>query len=140
MAAIGTRALVVSIGATDYTAEVSNCRITAGDSDSDFLTFADAAAGGGRQYALEFTAVQDAETGSLWDQVFTVAGTTVACIVKPYGNTVASATQPHFTFNAVVKEPDGDFLGGEANSSTTSRFTFDASWPLEGKPTRLVTP
>lgn len=136
MAALGTRTLVLSIGGTDYTAQVSKAVITSNAADSDFVTFADAAAGGKREYRLEFTAVQDAATGTLWDKVWSAAGTSVAFILKPYGNAAASATQPWYTGNATITEPDGDFIGGEANASTTARFTFDASWVLDAKPTK----
>lgn len=139
MAKLGTRALTITVGGDDVTAEVSNCRITAGASDSDFTTFADAAAGGSRVYKLEFTAAQDPEAGSLWDQVWAHAGETLAVVIKPAGGaTAASATQPHFTGNVVVTEPDGDLLGGEANASATARFTFDGSWEFTAKPTRVI--
>jgi len=138
MAGIGTRLLKIDVAGTDYTAQVAKAVIVSGESDSDFVTFADAAAGGAREYRLEFTAVQDAVAATLWDKVWTVAGTTVACILKPYGNTTASATQPHYSFNAVVSEPDGDFIGGEADKSVTARMTIECSWVLEGKPTKVV--
>lgn len=138
MAALGTRTLTVSVGGTDYTAQVSKAVITSGEADSDFVTFADAAAGGAREYRLEFTAVQDMASATLWDKVFSTPGTTVAFLVKPYGNATASATQPHFSGNAVITEPDGDFIGGEADASSTARMTFDCSWVLTAKPTRVV--
>lgn len=138
MAGIGTRLLQITVDSVDYTAEVSRAAIVSGESDSDFVTFADAAAGGAREYRLEFTAVQDAETTSLWSQVFDNAGSTVACLLKPYGNTAASATQPHFSFDAVISEPDGDFIGGDADASSTARFTIECSWVLEGKPAKVT--
>lgn len=138
MAALGTRALVLTVGGTDYTAQVSKVVITSGEADSDFVTFADAAAGGAREYRLEFTAVQDEATASLWDKVWTTAGTTVAYLVKPYGNATASATQPHFSGNATITEPDGDFIGGEADASTSARMTFECSWVLAAKPTKVI--
>lgn len=138
MTALGTRALTLTIGGEDYTAQVSNCRITAGDSDTDFVSFADAAAGGAREYKLAFTAVQDPEADTIWDLVWSAAGTTVAAVIKPNGGTTASATQPHFTGNVVITEPDGDILGGEANASATAKFTFDAEWTFTAKPTRVI--
>ena len=138
MAALGTRLLVITIGGTDYTAQCSKAVITSGEADSDFVTFADAAAGGKREYKLNLEAVQDAATGTLWDKVWTASGTTVACILKPYGNATASVGQPHYSFNAVVTEPDGDYIGGEADASTTARFTFEVEWPLEAKPTKVT--
>lgn len=138
MAGIGTRLLKITIGGTEYNAQVSVAKLTTAESDSDFVTFADAAAGGARQYTLEFTAVQDLVTGTLWDQVWTNAGATVACILKPYGNTTASPTQPHYSFNAVVTEPDGDFIGGEADKSTTAQQVIECAWPLTAKPTKVT--
>lgn len=138
MTALGTRLLTLTIGATDYTAQVSNCRITSGEADTDFVSFTDAAAGGKREYKLAFTAVQDPATNTIWDLVWTQAGSTVAAVIKPAGGTTASATQPHFTGNVVITEPDGDLLGGEANASTTAKFTFEAEWSYTAKPTRVV--
>ena len=138
MSALGTRLLVISIGGTDYTAEVSKAVITSGEAGSDFVTFADAAAGGAREYRLEFTAAQDLATGTLWDRVWSASGSEVACLLKPYGNAAASATQPHYTFNATITEPDGDFLGTEADASTTARATFECSWVLDAKPVKVT--
>lgn len=139
MANLGTRLLTVTVGGVDYTAQVSDCRIIAGEGDSDFVTFADAAAGGSRLYSLKFVGVQDPATGTLWDKVWTSPGTTVAVIIKPAGGAVTpSPTQPHFTGNVIVTEPDGDLLGGEADASSTARFTFEGEWPFTAKPTRLV--
>ncbi|WP_345271770.1 hypothetical protein [Nocardioides nanhaiensis] len=126
------------MGGTDYTAVVTNCRITAGAADSDITTFLDAASGGAREYKLEFTAIQDPATATLWNTMFTAPGTSVAVIVKPAGGTTASPTQPHFTGNVIVSEPDGDILGGEANASSTARFTFDCAWTFTAKPVRVT--
>ena len=133
MAGIGTRKLQISIDGTDYTAEVSKCEITSNDAGSDFTTFADAA-----EYRLEFTAQQDAAAASLWSEVFDNAGSTVAFIMMPYGNATASASEPHFEGNATITEPDGTFIGGEANSSSTARQTFDCAWVCDAKPTRVT--
>ena len=138
MAQLGTRLLKLEIDAVERSAEVSNARITSGESDSDFLTFADAAAGGARQYNLSFTAAQDAVAATLWDLIWTGAGDEVDGTFIPYGNAVPSATQPHYEFTAVVSEPNGDLLGGEANTSVTARFTIDCEWKLTGKPTKLI--
>lgn len=138
MAGIGTRLLKMTVSGTERNAECATAEITSGETDSDFQTFADAAAGGGRDYKLHILAVQDAAVGTLWDLVWASSGSTVACVLKPYGNTTASASQPHYSFNAVVTEPEGTFLGGEADKSTTARMTFEAEWPLEAKPTKIT--
>jgi hypothetical protein len=141
MAAIGTRKLKIQVGTppVEYNMDVSRAEVTSGETDSDFVSFADAAAGGGRDYALEFTAVQDATTASLWSEMWDNAGDEVAVIMAPYGNDIASATEPHFEMTAVVSEPDGTILGGEADASTSAKFTFECEWKLTGKPDRVVT-
>ncbi|MGC4940947.1 hypothetical protein [Kribbella sp. DT2] len=138
MAQLGTRLLKLEIDGAERSAEVSNARITTGAADSDFLTFAQAAAGGSRQYALAFTAAQDLVADTLWDLIWTGAGTEVTGTFIPYGNEVPSATQPHYDFIAVVTEPDGDLLGGEANVSTTARMTVECVWQLTAKPTKVI--
>jgi hypothetical protein len=138
MAGIGTRLLQLTINSVDVTAEISTGKITSNDAGSDFTTFADAAAGGAREYRLEFTAVQDAATGSLWTEVFDNAGDSVPFLLKPYGNATASASQPHFSGNATITEPDGDFIGGDADKSTTARMTFSCAWVCDAKPTRVT--
>lgn len=138
MAQLGTRKLKIEVDAVEYTAEVSKAVVTSAESDSDFLTFAGASAGGARDYKLEFTAAQDAAAGTLWSEVFDNAGDTVPVTLMPYGNAVPSAAEPHFTMNAVISEPDGDFIGGEADSSSSARFTFECAWELEGKPVRVT--
>jgi hypothetical protein len=138
MAAIGTRKLQIEIDGTEYTAEVSNVRVVAGESDSDFVTFADAAAGGSREYRLAITLAQDAAASSLWSEIFDNAGTTVPFTIMPYGNAVASATEPHFTGSCVISEPDGDLLGGEANASPSARFTVEVEWVCTAKPARVA--
>ena len=139
MAGLGTRLLKLKIGTDEVTAQVSKAVIGSAEADSDFVTFADAAAGGKREYTLQLIAVQDMATGTVWDKVWSAAGTTVAAKVNPYGNETATATEPHFTGNVTITEPDGDLVGGEADASTSARFTFEVSWVFAAKPTKLTT-
>lgn len=138
MAALGTRSLQISVAATDYTAQVFNVDISSEAADDSEVTYAEAAAGGGRVYTLNFTAYQDMTTGTLWDKVWASAGTSAAVIIKPYGNAAASTTQPHYTGNVTITEPDGVLIGGEANSSATARQKFEASWVFAAKPTKVT--
>lgn len=139
MAAIGTRKLTLSIDGDDVTAEVSTATIATKESESDFVSFADAAAGGSREYSLKLTFVQDAASASLWDQVWSHAGDDIAVIVRPYGNSAASAGEPHFTGTVTITEPDGDLLGGDADPSTSARFVTEVEWVFTAKPTRVTT-
>jgi hypothetical protein len=138
MAQIGTRKLKIEVDGTEYTADVSNTRITSAAADSDFVSFAQAAAGGARAYQLAGTAAQDAVADSFWDVVYSQAGADLDVTIMPYGNPVPSTTEPHFTTTITVGEPDGDFLGGEANASTTAKMTFDFAFDCT-RPVRVTT-
>ena len=138
MAAIGTRLLKMTIGGNDVEAQISKAIVTSGEASSDFVTFAEAAAGGAREYKLALTAVQDPAANTIWSTVFDSAGSSVACVYKPFGNATPTPTQPHFTFNAIVSEPDGDLLGSEADASATARALIELEWTLTGKPTKVT--
>jgi hypothetical protein len=138
MAQITTRQLVMTLDGADVTAQISTCIVKTAETDSDFVSFADAAAGGGRDYKLALTFVQDPAADTVWDQVWSHAGEEVPVIIKPFGNAVATAGQPHFTATAVISEPDGDLLGGEADASPSNRFTTEVEWALTGKPVKVV--
>lgn len=140
MTAIGTRKLTLEIGGVERAAEVSKSVVTSNPADSDFTSFEDAKNGGGREYGLNIIATQDADSASLWSEVWDNAGSEIPVTVRPYGNELPSATQPHFEGTVVISEPDGDLLGGEANASNTARFTFEVTWKFLAKPTRVTTP
>lgn len=139
MTALGTRLLKLKIGATEYTSEVSTCEITSKAADSDFTSFADAASGGAREYALEMTMKQDLATATLWRLAWASAGTTVAAKVNPYGNATATATEPHYSGNVTITEPDGTLIGGAANPSVSARMTITVRWVWTAKPAELTT-
>ncbi len=135
---VGTRKLVLRVDSTDFTDSVKDVRIVAGDKDSDFMSFAEALAGGARQYALALSMKQSTDTTSLWYYAWSEAGTDVAVEVWPngYGAAGAASTdKPKISGTVTIVEPDGDFLGGEANKSTTAKFTTEVEWIFTAKPT-----
>lgn len=144
MARIGTRLLVLTVGGTDYTSDVSSVVISADDTDSDFVSYADAATGGGRTYTLKLTLVQDPATTALFDKVWSAAGTTVAYVIKPFGITAnggpatATPTQPWYSGSVVISEPNGDLIGGDADKSVTGVQTIDVEWVCTAKPTKAT--
>lgn len=138
MGQINKRSQVVLVDGNDVSDAMSNARYTSAETDSDFVSFADAAAGGGRDYTFSGTLVQDAATGTLWDEIWSNAGSEVPIVIRPYGNVTPTVAQPHFSATAVITEPDGDLLGGDADASTTARQTVEIAWPLTGKPTKVT--
>lgn len=138
MARVNKRSALIFVEGTDFSGQISNFRITSAETESDFVTFEDAAAGGARDYNVEGTCAQDTDTASFWSFIWDASGDTVTGIYKPHGNAVASPTQPHYTWSATVKEPDGDLLGGDADASTTAVQTLDFAWPLDAKPVKVT--
>jgi hypothetical protein len=137
---IGTRKTILKIGGTDYTDSVSKCSIVAGDKDSDFMSFAEALAGGARDYTLALTIRQDTAAASLWYYIWDNAGDDVAVEFWPNGGTTEGATTPKITGTVTIREPDGDMLGGEANKSTTAVNVVEVEWQFTAKPVIDITP
>lgn len=143
MPEIGTRALRLYVDGTEFTSSVSDVRIVAGEKDTDFVSFSEAAAGGAREYFLNLTLKQNTDTSSLWDYIWTQAGTDVAVVVWPNGQNTTNPATPTTTYPSVtgtvsIREPDGDLLGGTADKSTTARLTTSVAWPYTAKPTRAT--
>jgi hypothetical protein len=99
------------------------------------ITFADAQSGGSRQYLLNGTAIQSMDTASFWTFVWANTGQKFTYTLAPFGNVTPTADQRHLTGEVIIgPKPD---LGGEANISANSAFTFDFSWQLVQEPSLL---
>jgi hypothetical protein len=137
---LGARSLKIKIGTAEYAADINDCQLISGPADSAFTSFAAAAAGGARKYTLKFTATQDpADSTSIWRKVWTSAGSTAAVSINPYGGAAFSATNPGYQGNVVITEPDGNMLGGAANSDPSARFTIELEWVFAAKPLEITT-
>ena len=111
MTAFGTRLLTFKMGGTEVTTQVSNVTVESAPTDSDFVSFADAAAGGGRKYTLKGTATQDPANGTIFDKIWSATGTTVAVVIAPNGGAAPSEATPAYNCNAIISEPDGEAPG-----------------------------
>lgn len=145
MTAIGGRRMNVKItGGTPssvlFAGYLTNARWNSADSQNDTITFADADAGGAKDYFFQGTALQDdgADGSAFWSFVENNAGTDVKVTLMPQGNTTASTTQPHRAATCAVAAFDGDYFGGEANSSATFKQAFDFSWTATARPTTVT--
>jgi hypothetical protein len=138
MPVIGTRKTVIKLAAVDYSAQVSEATIVSGDKDTDFMSFAEALAGGKRDYSLKMTIRQDTAAAALWYFIYAQVGASVAVSYWPNGGTVRSATTPEITGTVTVTEPDGDYLGGKAAVSNTAVQTVDVEWVFDAKPALLI--
>ena len=135
---LGTRKLRLEVDGDDFSDAVSTVKITAGDRGSDFISFAEAASGGARDYKLSLVMKQNTDATALWHFMWSQSGAEVPVVIWPNGGTTASTDTPKVTGTVVIAEPDGDYLGGDANVSASARFTTTAEWTFTAKPT-LVT-
>lgn len=138
---LGTRRLKLFVGSplVEYTGSISNCRIVTGESDSDFVSFEEAAAGGAREYRLALTLKQNTDADALWYYIWANSGDDIPVEVWPNGRnstspTTPTTTYPKFTGTVTISEPDGDLVGGEANASNTAKFTSEVEWKFLAKP------
>lgn len=124
--------LSLTIDADEVNLEATSVVLENEEADTDAVTFAELADGTPVQWFFTIEAVADYGTGSFWTTLWENAGDTVAFVFKPYGNTTASTSQPHFTGNCTItaKPP----VGGTANEV----FTFEARLDVEGTPTRVT--
>lgn len=138
---VGTRRAVLFVDSVEYTDSISKGVVTSAETDSDFVSFEDAANGGKRDYALALTLKQNTTADSLWDVIWTQTGAELDAELWPNGRPVdgiPTATQPQFEGTVTITDPDGDFLGGEANPSTSARQVTEVSWMFLEKPVRNV--
>lgn len=134
MTRIGTRSLLLAIDGIDRTDDVSRALITS-TAKNTTLAVVDGRVGEiqVREYRLEVTTPQD--PAGLWGFVWANAGTFQDFYLAPFGNTEATAAQPHWSGVLSLTEPDGEFLGGTADPSRRRILTASLSWLILGRPT-----
>jgi hypothetical protein len=126
--------LSLKIGATEYNMDLTKAVITNEAADDSDASFADLSNGGALNWNLEIEAFSDYGTGSLWSYIWDNAGDTgVAYLLVPYGNTTASASDPHWSGTLKVGPKPGN-IGGTANET----FKFEYTFELEGEPTKVT--
>ncbi|MGG7466043.1 hypothetical protein [Plantibacter sp. YIM 135347] len=129
------KALALKLGTppVDHWQDITSYLLDNKDADSDVTTFADAAAGGAKQFFLKLSAIQSTTVTSFWRLVWEKSGTDVAFTLAPHGNATPTPDQPHYVGIVTVgpKPP----LGGEAGAT----FKFDTEWNIVGTPTVLTT-
>lgn len=128
MARIKGNKLTIEIDGVDYSAHLKSLRLEQAEADSNFVTFADAAAGGSFEWTMTGSAAQDLATDSFWNMVWENTGTEVPFTVALLGNAVPTATEPHYegTVKIGVKPP----IGGDAGEDV---FEFDFEWRVIGE-------
>ncbi len=117
-------------------ADCTSLKLTPEEADSDVLTFEDAQSGNTSAWKLTGTAVQSTDPDSLWSLLYDNAGQELPFTYAPHGNENPAPAQPHFTGTVKVTLPPE--IGGEADRSTTSAFTFDFELEVVGQPVKVT--
>ena len=90
-----------------FSDDVRSFELSYKDKDDSDLTFTEAASGLGQFAELKLTSLVSFDTASLWQFAFTNPGATVSVVLAPFGNAVASSTQPQLTFDATMPGKPG---------------------------------
>jgi hypothetical protein len=141
MPQVGKRLIELFVDSIDMSDAASNARYSNEDTASDFISFATAAANSAKDWYLEGTCVQDTTADSLWDYMWSQTGTDVTAVLWPNGQPVGgtpTVSQPSYTATVTIALPDGDTLGGDADTSSTARQTVDFKWQCAAKPTKAT--
>jgi hypothetical protein len=132
---VGTRKAELYIDGVNVTDEVSSIVLASKSTDSDFISFAEALAGGGRDYSLKLKLRQDTATDSLWYVIWSAAGDDVTYEFWPNGGSpTAGASTPKLSGTLTISEPDGDLLGGDADVSPRKVMVTEVEWLCTDKP------
>jgi hypothetical protein len=132
---VGSRKTELFIDDVNVTDEVSSVILASAETESDFVSFAEALAGGGRDYVLKLTLRQDTDTASLWYVIWSAAGDDLTYEFWPNGGSPTPGTAtPKFSGTVTISEPDGDLLGGEANVSPRMVQVAEVEWKCTDKP------
>lgn len=124
--------LSLTFGAVEFKTEGTQVVLQNEESDTDAVTFAEVGSGSAVGWFFELAATSDYGVGSFWDMLWTSAGQDMAYLFKPYGNAVASPSQPHFSGKCTTKAKPP--VGGTAGEI----FTFEARLDCTGEPVKVT--
>ena len=133
MAQVITNA-TVTIGSVDLSSSIRKVTLSTSRAELDTTTFGNTAkrrvAGlADNKVSIDFN--QDFSASSVEASIYSLIGTTTTVVIKPSGTTV-SATNPSYTFTALVTDwTPLDAQVGDLASATIS-------WPIDGAITKAV--
>lgn len=119
-------------GTEEFSAEGTSVTLDNEEAEGDTVTFEELGAGSARTWFFTVNAIADYGTDSFWTLLWDNSGQDIAYLFKPYGNTTASPTEPHFsgTCTVLAKPP----IGGTAGET----WAFEARLDCTAEPTRVT--
>ena len=124
----------IKINGTDYSANLTQAELSLEADDVETTTFGStyrSRIGGLKQGSLNLQFNQDFAASGIDSVLFPLLGTHATVVIKPT-STAVSATNPSYTFNALVTSytPISGSVGDLA--------TFSVTWPVAGTVTRAT--
>ena len=124
----------VTINGQNYSANLTQAELAIEADDVETTTFGSTyrtRIGGLKSGSVNFQFNQDFGASGLDSVFFPLLGTAATVVIKPAG-TAVSATNPSFTFNALVTQYT------PITGSVGDLATFSVSWPVSGTVTRAT--
>jgi hypothetical protein len=128
MARLKGKSIIFEIDGAEFQGAVKNVVITNEVDELGFGAYADSL-----QFTLQVEGYQDYASTSLWSELYDNPGATMNITYAPHGNSVATASTPHFTMTGYAETLPA--LGGAAGEY----FVFDLNIILDAKPAKVTT-
>ena len=120
---INGKSLSIKFGATEFKTEIGSFFYRNAEKDGGYVTFADDAAGGSRQYFIEIESLTSTDAAALWMMLDDSTGDEVTVSFAPHGNTAGAAGEPVWTGTAIVGSPPD--IGGAAGEEWNFEYRLD---------------
>lgn len=124
----------IKINGVDYSANLTQAELSLEADDVEVTAFGStyrSRIGGLKQGSLNLQFNQDFGASGLDSVIFPLLGTAATVIIKPT-STAVSATNPTYTFNALVTSYT------PISASVGDLATFSVTWPVSGTVTRAT--
>lgn len=124
----------VTINGTNYSTNLTQAELSLEADDVETTAFGStfrSRIGGLKSGSVNFQFNQDFAASGIDSVFFPLLGTQATVVIKPSG-TVVSATNPSYTFNALVTQYT------PISASVGDLATFSVSWPVSGTVTRAT--
>jgi len=126
---INGKNLSLLVNGDEFKAQGTSVLLDNEDADDTDVTFADLDFGDPKQWFMQLAALADYSAAGFWRMLWDNAGDVVAYVLKPHGNAVATADEPHFT--GTVKILSKPPVGGGAGQT----WNYEARLDCQEDPT-----
>ncbi len=131
---VKANSITITVDGDDYTADLSSIMLQSEEASSDVTTFADATAGGARDFYVEMSGVTSTDATSFFMVCWNNAGDEV-----PFTLETTSSDAGEFTGTLRIPAKGAIPFGGEASADGTFSWS-GIRFEVVGEPTWTATP